>query len=201
MLHAEQHLFIAGLRIAGTALIVGAILYAAYVLCGDQFSVVLVSFALVEALHAPIQALREALTQTAVRLEEGQAPIRDFVALTLRTAKQRDWKFALLGLRRAVVEHSIVTFIAIALIRIQPSLIVGAGLLLLLNGLVLLAQIRFQRSCKNACGRRCCGTRCDVRAMRYFAKPAGSALLMMAVLLTTAITLASVVVVPALAGA
>ena len=195
----QQQLFIAGLRIVGTALVVGALVYAAYMLCGDQFSVLLVSFALVEALHAPIQGLREALKQTAARLEDGQAPIRDFAALMLRAVKQRDWKFALLGMRRAVVEHSIVTFLAIALIRLQPSLVLGAAVLLGLNGLVLVAQLRCERRCKNECGRRCCGTRCDVRALRYFAQPAGSALLMMAVLLATSITLASVVVVPAVA--
>jgi hypothetical protein len=192
----DAALFSAGLRILATAVIVSAVLYAAYVLVEDQLTVLVASFCLVEALHAPVQSLRRKMAGAAQALETRQAPARELLAPLLRVVKGRDWRAVAAGLRHAIVEHSIITFIVVSLVYLRPASVVT--LLFVVAPVALLVSIQIQLQMR---GRTFCGTRLDVKLLRWFASAGGSALLVMTLLFVTSLTLVSVLAVPAAADA
>ena len=196
MQNLDAALFSAGLRILATAVIVSAVLYAAYVLVEDQLTVLVASFCLVEALHAPVQSLRRKMAGAAQALETRQAPARELLAPLLRVVKGRDWRAVAAGLRHAIVEHSIITFIVVSLVYLRPASVVT--LLFVVAPVALLVSIQIQLQMR---GRTFCGTRLDVKLLRWFASAGGSALLVMTLLFVTSLTLVSVLAVPAAADA
>ena len=175
------------LQATAIAVVVGSVLYANYVLCGDQFSVLLCSLALCEALQGPLNRLSDQLKYAAQWCEDHSAGGDIWgVRAALAELKATPWK----TLKNPIIRRSVGTFLFVAAFRIKPAfaLFIIAIVAALLGAIV---QIQL----------RLCGAdkrdRLDVRAFKFLGRDDISAVLMMLLILFGSILLASFLVVPA----
>ena len=174
------------LQATAIAVVVGSVLYANYVLCGDQFSVLLCSLALCEALQEPLKSLSKQLNAAAKWCEDHSSGgdiwgVREaFTALKAAPGKRYN----------PIIRRSVGTFLFVAAVRINPAFAVFIiAIVAAVLGAIVQMQLRLCRAKKS--------DRLDARAFRFLGHKDVSAVLMMLLILFGSILLASFLVVPA----
>jgi len=177
------------LKAVALSFVVGAVLYANYVLCGDQFSVLLCSFALCEALHEPIKRMSETFKRIAQHFEDHSTKCCDIwgVRDALKAANRQRKKGKLV---QSILKRSVIIFLLLSLFRLQPvrTLFICAVLLVIAVGV-------FSLITTWVCGKK--RWRLDVGLFRCFATKNCLAVLTMLTLLFGSVLLGSMLIIPA----